>query len=157
MAKTRMLFGNRIARRAFSLDCKGESVGAEARKKSLHGKRETMLAFLRPRRDKESRARRFSERGRVERNESGDHRAVPVTHESEGHGIAGSADRAIKRTHQLSNHPPQVPRKRSCIAARVDHDGQQAPAAAGLSEPARPGSVSRDCGTTQLAQIAQIS
>ncbi len=70
---------------------------------------------------------------------------------SKRYRFPGSADRAIKRTHQLPHIPPPVPRKRSRIATRVDHDGQQAPASAGLSESPRPGSVPRDCGTTQLA------
>ena len=32
-----------------------------------------------------------------------------------------------------------------CVAARIDHDGQQAPPIAGLPQPSGPGSVSRDC------------
>ena len=61
-----------------------------------------------------------------------------------------------ERINYLTTHL-QVPRKGSCFATRIDHDGQQAPPAAGLSEPPRPGSVSRDCGTTQLAQVARVS
>ena len=61
-----------------------------------------------------------------------------------------------ERISYLTSHL-KVPRKGPRLPSRIDHDGQQAPAAAGLSEPPRPGSVPRDCGTTQFAQVARIS
>src|ERR1700741_1737439 len=91
----------------------------------------------------------FSGGERADGSKDRGYRAIPDA--SERHWFTGSADCVVERAHQLPDDPPQVPRKGSRFPSRVDYDGQQAPETAGLPEPPRPRSVSRDCGTTQLA------
>src|SRR5579885_3690552 len=98
-------------------------------------------------------AEKFRDDGEaLERTEISVDRTIPPRRER--HRLTGSADCAAERADQLSDDAPQVPHERPCIEARVDHDGQQAPEDAGLSQPPGPGSVSRDCGTPQPAQVA---
>ncbi len=59
-----------------------------------------------------------------------------------------------ERAYQLPDFASEVAHEGPCVAARLDHDGQQAPAIAGLPQPSRPGSVSRDCRAPQFAQVA---
>src|SRR6266404_4929232 len=82
-------------------------------------------------------------RGALERSQGSVDRTVPSSYQ--GYGLTRSADRASERADQLPDDAPQVPRKRPRIPPRVDHDGKQTSAFAGLSEPPRPGSVPRDC------------
>src|SRR5437899_12674166 len=67
----------------------------------------------------------------LERTESRVDRTVPDS--CEGYRLAGSADRASEREDQLLDDASQVSRQTPCVTARVDQDGQHAPAAAGRS------------------------
>src|SRR5690348_8386459 len=84
------------------------------------------------RRQSQSRARWFRRDGSERGGEAELDRAVPAR--SKRYGFTGSADRAVKRTHQLSHHSPQVPCKRPCVAPRAHHDGEPPPAIAGILE-----------------------
>src|SRR5271169_1929682 len=65
------------------------SVPSPAGEKNLAAVSPMCASILQPKnRQTESRVRRFRKRGRVERNQSGDYRAVPDGLESKGYGIA---------------------------------------------------------------------
>src|SRR6516225_6905314 len=83
--------------------------------------------------------------GALERRQSNVDRTIPGT--CQGYGVARGADRTAERANQLFDDASQVARQGPCIAPGADHDGQQAAAFAGLSQPPRPGSVSPDCRT----------
>src|SRR5271156_1666027 len=87
-----------------------------------------VLALVSRREKKKSGKRR---RRALERNEISVDRTIPGP--CERHGLAGSANCAFERADQLSDIASQVPREGPCLTARLDHDGEQAAAFAGLS------------------------